>query len=222
VSRRRQRGFTLVELLIGITILLVVVTAAHTSFSIGLRARRAAREREEKLQTVRTWIGRFEDDLRNLVAARPAVALEESTVSLLRHAPPPRDDADEREATALVRVRYRVEESEHEITCTREELPVPWSALEEFDAVTALGYERRGSEIAAADAHAPAPPGADALEVRGWRMLRWVALRLEEGEWVEEPFGVQASLDAIRVELDVSSPGGAHEITFRLPPRWLP
>lgn len=82
-----EAGFTLVELLLAITILSMVVVSIYSSFSLGAHLRNRSRDRMTELQQMRELISTLRDDLHNLASVDPNLTFPaEGGLVLVRHA----------------------------------------------------------------------------------------------------------------------------------------
>jgi len=89
--RRRttgRRGFTLIEVLVALSVLGVTMTAVFTLFSSGLKLREATRERMGFNRDARLLVGALTDDLANLVPAGPEPMVSADSIVLWRTRPP--------------------------------------------------------------------------------------------------------------------------------------
>ena len=85
-SRTGQNsGFTLVELLVALCILSIVASGTYMAFSTGLRLRKATQDRMHQVQSERQLRATLRDDLFNLSPLKPCMAVQENSMSLLRH-----------------------------------------------------------------------------------------------------------------------------------------
>jgi len=83
---KRTAGFTLIELIVAIAILLLLATSIYTSFSLGLRLRSDSQSRSARLQANRQLAALLREDLRNLAPVSPNLAVHDGRLSLLREA----------------------------------------------------------------------------------------------------------------------------------------
>jgi prepilin-type N-terminal cleavage/methylation domain-containing protein len=86
---RRRAGFTLVEVLIALTVLAVTMTAVFTMFSSGLRLRSVTRDRMSFDRDARLMLTALADDLGHLVPAGPRPLVTEDAIVLWRTPAPP-------------------------------------------------------------------------------------------------------------------------------------
>lgn len=79
-----NRGFTLIEVLIAMSVLGVVMTAVFTLFSSGMKLRTVTRDRMAFDREARLVMGALADDLAHLVPAGPAPMVSTDSIVLLR------------------------------------------------------------------------------------------------------------------------------------------
>jgi prepilin-type N-terminal cleavage/methylation domain-containing protein len=80
----RPGGFTLIEVLIALSVLAVTMTAVFTMFSSGLRLRTVTRERMSFDRDARLFLSALSDDLANLVPAGPRPLVTSDSIVLWR------------------------------------------------------------------------------------------------------------------------------------------
>ena len=95
---RNRRGFSLIEVLIALSVLAVTMTAAFSVFSSGIRVRSATRERIVFDRDVRLLLAALTDDFANLTPTGPQPFVSMESIVLLRF--PPRNPARPDEAAA--------------------------------------------------------------------------------------------------------------------------
>ena len=71
LTTRNNRGFTLVELLVAITIGAVVLATIYASFSFGIRTRNHVRHNARELEQSRAFFDQMARDLRSVVSFQP-------------------------------------------------------------------------------------------------------------------------------------------------------
>ncbi len=82
--RTGNRGFTLIEVLIALSVLGVTMAAIFTGFASGLKLRSVTRERMAFDREARVLINTLRDDLANLVPAGPAPMVSDEAIVLWR------------------------------------------------------------------------------------------------------------------------------------------
>lgn len=83
-GRRLRAGFTLIEVLIALSVLAVTMTAVFTMFSSGLKLRTATRERLGFDRDSRLLLTALSDDLANLMPCGPAPLVGDDSIVLWR------------------------------------------------------------------------------------------------------------------------------------------
>lgn len=81
---RRRGGFTLIEVLIALSVLAVTMTAVFTMFSSGLKLRSATRDRMGFDRDARLLLTALADDLANLMPSGPAPMVGDDSIVLWR------------------------------------------------------------------------------------------------------------------------------------------
>lgn len=156
-TMRNNRGFTLIEVLVAMLLLVIVAGALYASYFTVLRARDRVEEGGEQRRELRGTLDlirreldgafyrtddkrtRFVTEDRDLFG-KPASTLEMVTVS-----PPSTDD---RPASDLLLVKYGVKEEERRLSLTREAAdlfgsvkPVPYPQMEEIEGFLVECYD---------------------------------------------------------------------------------
>lgn len=83
-TRRDRSGFTLVEVLIALSVLAVTMTAVFTLFSSGLKLRKITRDRMAFDRDARLLMTALKDDLANLVPSGPPPLVTDDSIVLWR------------------------------------------------------------------------------------------------------------------------------------------
>lgn len=186
MAARAQRGagFTLVELIVAITILLVVATSIYTSFSLGLRVRSDSRARATRLQANRQLTALLREDLRNLAPIAPNLAVTDGRLSLVRK-------SDERHARAagpggtpprLIHVTYGPAGGDTDPILTRRER---WLDTDRLSSLALTALLLPGPERAAPPSGATSRKGIrewsfPPVESLGLRAFKWQGSRIVE------------------------------------------
>jgi prepilin-type N-terminal cleavage/methylation domain-containing protein len=191
-SEAIAQGFTLVELLVGMTILALVTTGIFTSFNVGLALRERCRERLDGLQIARHLASLLADDLRNLAPGRPSLAIENEGLSMLRQARGLRDSC------AVLLVQYRwAEQEDGSIGLGREATPLS-SAEILADRMTLLGYELGEKGLAPVwTSSARDTARTERREIPGVLVFEPTGVLYEEGGLVAKVSGPADSLHAV-------------------------
>ncbi|WP_298433835.1 type II secretion system protein GspJ [Geobacter sp.] len=149
ISRNRATpagGFTLLELLVALLLLVIVAGALYSSYFSVVRARERAEEGSEERRELQETLDRLHRELdaayfqgsdkrtRLVVEDRDSYGKPASTLEFVAVAPPA---ADERPASDLVAVKYAIREKEGTLTLTREAAdlygsvkPIPYPQME--------------------------------------------------------------------------------------------
>ena len=81
------RGFTLIEVLIALSVLAVTMTATFSMFSTGMKLRSATRDRMAFDRDARLLVSALTDDFANLIPSAPAPRVSPDAIILCRYAP---------------------------------------------------------------------------------------------------------------------------------------
>lgn len=154
---RGNSGFTLLEVLVAMLLLVIVAGALYSSYFSVLRARERADEGGEQRRELRGTLdllrreidGAFyrTDDkrLRFVVEDRDIFGKPASTLELVTVAPP---SADERPASDLILVKYGVKERERQLGLNREATdllgstkPIPYPQMESIEGFLVECYD---------------------------------------------------------------------------------
>ncbi|MBT1074106.1 GspJ family type II secretion system protein [Geobacter grbiciae] len=156
-TERGNGGFTLLEVLVAMLLLVIIAGALYSSYFTVLRARERAEEGGEQRRELRGTLdllrreidGAFyrtsDKRLRFVVNDRDIFGKPASTLELVTVAPP---SAEERPASDLVLVKYEVKEKEKRLSLNREATdlfgsmkPIPYPQMDEIEGFLVECYD---------------------------------------------------------------------------------
>jgi len=156
-SVRENRGFTLLEVLVALLLLVIVAGALYSSYFTVIKAREWAEGGGEQRRELRgtldllrreidgAWYRSDDKRLRFVVEDRDIFGKPASTLELVTVAPP---STDQHPASDLVLVNYRVQEKERRLALTREATdlfgsvkPIPYPQVDEIEGFLVECYD---------------------------------------------------------------------------------
>ncbi|MFO7608616.1 MAG: type II secretion system protein [Candidatus Krumholzibacteriia bacterium] len=209
-------GFTLVEVLIALSVLGVTMAGAAGLFASGLRLRTVAREHLAFERDARALLGALTDDLAHLVPAGPAPMVTADAVVLWRRPAAPTSGGRRSEQPLLVTYQWAVGAAGDSLL-VRLAAPLPGDAADG----NAVGRRFLGWALPAAavvaGGHGPVREGP------GTRFGPRAVLRGLAGSWVAYP-RIRAAVFAVGVEgaAPDAGPGGGAQLAVKLSPRPWP
>lgn len=154
---RGSAGFTLLETLVALLLLVIVAGALYSSYFSVIRARERTEEGSEERREIRGTLDMLRREIagslfkgddnrfRFVVEDRDVFGKPASNLEFVTVIPP---SADERPASDLVTVKYTVKETEGKISLTRESAdlygsvkPIPYPQMEELQSFLVECYD---------------------------------------------------------------------------------
>lgn len=197
--RRSRRGFTLLEILIALSVLAVTMTAVYAVFSSGLKLRTATRERMRFDRDLRLLLEAMNDDFSHLAPVGPLPVVHPDRLILLRTVA---DQGGSTSGLSLVSFQWAVSDAGDSLL-VRAERPL------EVDAAD--------STAIAAQFEKWLPPAPEtgrkrlpmSLEDPGYRFGDAVQMNSVQGAWLGYPEIRQFGFDVVATEgQDAADPRG--------------
>jgi general secretion pathway protein J len=193
--RQRARGFTLVELLVAISILAIVAVLGWRGLDGIVRARVALTEQMETTRGMQLAFAQMQSDTEHmadasLVGARPYLQVDNNRMTLVR------TSQAENEPMRLQVVAYRIVDG----VLTRSE-SAGTRSLGELD----LLWKAAVSDADTTSAAVPLQGGVTGMLVQGWTNGQWQAIQVPPAGAVQPPLAAAGAPTGLQVVLQLQA-----------------